>query len=276
MTSRPPATTATIDTWRPSEASRPTPAPQDARTQTTTSPRPTPVPQDARTQVTASSRPAPAPRQTPPAARTPQSLPEMPPLQAASAHFGPAWQSDAPQRAPSSGRRGAMAIIAYIGLLAALLHGMQMQHAFAVLTLGTWRYAPYLLALLPVIYLARATWRGGSWPGLVAGAVTLLTVLYELIVRPGDTLPVACIVAGLVAAACCLCTGMDTAPWNARQRMRTGKRTATLIVGMLGLVQFGLVCAFGTRAATELAASLWLAVALTLAVWRSPWGQERV
>ena len=276
MTPRPPATTATIDTWRPSEASRPTPAPQDAHPQTTTSPRPTPVPQDARTQVTASSRPAPAPRQTPPAARTPQSLPEMPPLQAASAHFGPAWQSDAPQRAPSSGRRGAMAIIAYIGLLAALLHGMQMQYAFAVLTLGTWRYAPYLLALLPVIYLARATWRGGSWPGLVAGAVTLLTVLYELIVRPGDTLPVACIVAGLVAAACCLCTGMDTAPWNARQRMRTGKRTATLIVGMLGLVQFGLVCAFGTRAATELAASLWLAVALTLAVWRSPWGQERV
>ena len=276
MTPRPPATTATIDTWRPSEASRPTPAPQDAHPQTTTSPRPTPVPQDARTQVTASSRPAPAPRQTPPAARTPQSLPEMPPLQAASAHFGPAWQSDAPQRAPSSGRRGAMAIIAYIGLLAALLHGMQMQYAFAVLTLGTWRYAPYLLALLPVIYLARATWRGSSWPGLVAGAVTLLTVLYELIVRPGDTLPVACIVAGLVAAACCLCTGMDTAPWNARQRMRTGKRTATLIVGMLGLVQFGLVCAFGTRAATELAASLWLAVALTLAVWRSPWGQERV
>ena len=259
MTPRPPATTATIDTWRPSEASRPTPAPQDAHPQTTTSP-----------------RPAPAPRQTPPAARTPQSPPETPPLQAASAHFGPAWQSDAPQRAPSSGRRGAMAIIAYIGLLAALLHGMQMQYAFAVLTLGTWRYAPYLLALLPVIYLARATWRGGSWPGLVAGAVTLLTVLYELIVRPGDTLPVACIVAGLVAAACCLCTGMDTAPWNARQRMRTGKRTATLIVGMLGLVQFGLVCAFGTRAATELAASLWLAVALTLAVWRSPWGQERV
>ena len=276
MTPRPPATTATIDTWRPSEASRPTPAPQDAHPQTTTSPRPTPVPQDARTQVTASSRPAPAPRQTPPAAHTPQSLPEMPPLQAASAHFGPAWQSDAPQRAPSSGRRGAMAIIAYIGLLAALLHGMQMQHAFAVLTLGTWRYAPYLLALLPVIYLARATWRGGSWPGLAVGAVTLLAVLYELIVRPGDTLPVAHIVAGLVAAACCLCTGMDTAPWNARQRMRTGKRTATLIAGMLGLVQFGLVCAFGTRAATELAASLWLAVALTLAVWRSPWGQERV
>ena len=259
MTPRPPATTATIDTWRPSEASRPTPAPQDAHPQTTTSPRPTP-----------------APRQTPPAARTPQSPPETPPLQAASAHFGPARQSDAPQRAPSSGRRGAMAIIAYIGLLAALLHGMQMQYAFAVLTLGTWRYAPYLLALLPVIYLARATWRGGSWPGLAVGAVTLLTVLYELIVRPGDTLPVACIVAGLVAAACCLCTGMDTAPWNARQRMRTGKRTATLIVGMLGLVQFGLVCAFGTRAATELAASLWLAVALTLAVWRSPWGQERV
>lgn len=169
-----------------------------------------------------------------------------------------------------------MPVIAYIGLLAALLHGMQMQHAFAVLTLGTWRYAPYLLALLPVIYLARAAWRGGSWPGLAVGAVTLLAVLYELIVRPGDTLPVAHIVAGLVAAACCLCTGMDTAPWNARQRMRTGKRTATLIAGMLGLVQFGLVCAFGTRAATELAASLWLAVALTLAVWRSPWGQERV
>ena len=263
MTPRPPATTATIDTWRPSEASRPAPVPQR-------------TPQDARTQATASSRPAPAPLQTPPAARPPQPAPEMPPRQASPNHSGSASRSAAPWSAPSSARRGVMAIIAYIGLLAALLHGMQMQHAFAVLTLGTWRYAPYLLALLPVIYLARATWRGGSWPGLVAGAVTLLTVLYELIVRPGDTLPVACIVAGLVAAACCLCTGMDTAPWNARQRMRTGKRTATLIVGMLGLVQFGLVCAFGTRAATELAASLWLAVALTLAVWRSPWGQERV
>ena len=60
-----------------------------------------------------------------------------------------------------------MAIIAYIGLLAALLHGMQMQYAFAVLTLGTWRYAPYLLALLPVIYLGAgrrgAAARGRGW-----------------------------------------------------------------------------------------------------------------
>ena len=117
-----------------------------------------------------------------------------------------------------------MAIIAYIGLLAALLHGMQMQYAFAVLTLGTWRYAPYLLALLPVIYLARATWRGGSWPGLVAGAVTLLTVLYELIVRPGDTLPVACIVAGLVAAACCLCTPPRGTPASACGRASAPRR----------------------------------------------------